>query len=256
MASESPILIEVCVTSVTDARAAARAGADRLELTAGLPLGGLTPSMGLVRAVNDDPDVSVPAIALIRPREGGFRYHADEVAVAEADLAAFEAEGDALAGYAVGALDDAGDLDRAVLRRWREIAPAKEWCLHRAFDHVRDPRVALEQAIDLGFDRILTSGLSPSAPEGTGQIAELVTAAADRIELVPAGGVSAETARPLLAATGVRSLHLSGTAWAAPGGAVRDGIALGAGAAPDEIRHLELREERVAALIERLRDEA
>ena len=256
MTKGRPIQIEACVTSLAAARVAARAGVDRLELTTGLPLGGLTPSLGLVRAVNDAPDVSVPAIALIRPREGGFRYHADEIRVAEADLEAFEAEGTAVAGYAVGALDDAGDLDLATLRRWREIAPEKEWCLHRAFDHVRDPLAALEQAIDLGFDRILTSGLAASAPEGSEQIAALVLAARDRIEIMPGGGVSATSALPLLEGTGVRSLHLSGTAWAEPAGPVRSGIALGAGAAPDEVRHLEVREERIAALVRAVRAEA
>ena len=245
------VLIEVCVTGLAGARTAAEAGADRLELCAVLPVGGTTPSVGLVTSVLEA--VDLPVIALIRPREGGFRYHAADREVGAADIAALAAlrssRGRQVAGFAIGALTADGALDRDLLREWRAIAPEREWCLHRAFDHAREPLEALESAIDLGFDRILTSGLAPSVPEGLETLARLVAAAAGRIEILPGGGVTAEGAARILARTGVRSLHLSASRWA-PGGMnfEREGISLGSGVASDEARHLETDGERLRSL--------
>ncbi len=252
------ITVELCITGLKGARAAAAGGADRIEVCAGLPLGGLTPSLGLVRQILET--VDLPVIALIRPREGGFRYHIDEIVTQIADVAGLAAvvvpvhgTPRRVSGFAVGALTAEGDLDCKTLERLRATAPDLEWCLHRAFDHVRDPEAALEAAIDLGFDRILTSGQSPSAPEGIPRLAALVEQSAGRIELMPGGGITAENVATLLASTGVSSVHLSASRWV-PGGMTfcREGLSLGSGAAPDEARHLETDGDRVAALFRAL----
>ena len=258
------VTIEVCVTSLASARTAAAAGAHRLELCTALPLGGLTPSVGLVGCVLEA--VEIPVIVLIRPREGGFRYHDDEIAVARADIARLSkvrsSRGNAVAGFAIGALTDEGTLDTKAIARMIEAidpadTPAREWCLHRAFDHVRDPSGALEQAIDLGLDRILTSGCAADVTAGLPTITACVERAAGRIEILPGGGVNAGNAAEIVRMSGVRSLHLSAARWVPEAMRFRrEGISLGAGAAPDETRHLETDEERLRALFATLAPDA
>ena len=253
--------MEICVTGLSGAKVAESTGADRIEVCAGLPLGGLTPGVGVVRSILAATDL--PLIALIRPREGGFRYHADEITSQLAEIEALRSlevprDGGAprsVAGFAVGVLTTTGDLDREALARLHACAPDREWCLHRAFDHVRDPMASLETAIDLGFDRILTSGQAPSAPEGIDRLAALVDRAAGRIEIMPGGGIHAENAVDLIARTEVSAVHLSGTGWAPESMTFRrEGISLGAGAAPDEARHLETSEDRLAAFFRALNE--
>ncbi len=232
----SRIRIEVCVPGLSGAREAARGGADRLELCSGLPLGGLTPGVGQVTAVLQA--ISLPVVALVRPREGGFRYHDDDVETMMAEIEHLRELG--VTGFAVGALSAEGALDESILGRLREAAADSDLCLHRAFDLVRDAGEALERAIALGFDRILTSGLAPSAPEGAATIAALIRAAGDRIEVMPGGGVTAANAGELLRTTGARSLHLSASRWIASEMRVEEGgVPLGAGFAADETRHLD-----------------
>lgn len=251
------VRVEVCVSGLAGARAAAAAGADRIELCTALPLGGLTPSLGLVASVRAE--IDLPLVALLRPREGDFRYTADDRAAMLRDIRAFGAVGvDALA---IGALvrDERGGgerLDQALLEALAETARdagVTSFCLHRAFDHVADPEAALEAAIALGFDRILTSGCAASAPDGSGTIAALVARAAGRIEIIPAGGVTAESAPALVAATGVRWVHLSAGRWSErTADAPRARIPLGAGARPDEDRHFVTDPDRLRALLRAL----
>ena len=246
------VTVEVCVTDLSGAHTAEAAGAHRLELCSGLPLGGLTPGVGLLESMLSQ--CEIPVIVLIRPREGGFRYHENEVRVVEAELRAIARHHPSVAGFAVGALTTDGDLDQPALRRWLETAKSAEdhfeFCLHRAFDHVRDAQESLHQAIELGFDRILTSGLASNAPDGKKQIAALVAQAAGQIEVMPGGGIDAEQGLELVAQTGVRSLHLSGARWSSSGMQFqRSGIALGCGSAPDETRHLQMDGARIEALI-------
>ena len=192
------VTVEVCVTDLSGAHTAEAAGAHRLELCSGLPLGGLTPGVGLLESMLSQ--CEIPVIVLIRPREGGFRYHENEVRVVEAELRAIARHHPSVAGFAVGALTTDGDLDQPALRRWLETAKSAEdhfeFCLHRAFDHVRDAQESLHQAIELGFDRILTSGLASNAPDGKKQIAALVAQAAGPGAPAPRGGEAQVHAHP------------------------------------------------------------
>ncbi len=196
--------IEICVDTAGCASAAAHAGADRIELCSALGLGGLTPSAGLMAAAAALP---VPVRALIRPRDGDFRYDAADLAVMDDDITRAREAG--LEGVVIGALTAENALDLTALERLAATAEGMGLTLHRAFDMCADPFDALEQAIALGFDHILTSGQALTVAEGIGRIAELTDRAGDRITIMPGGGVRPDGAADLLARSGVRAIHAS-----------------------------------------------
>lgn len=205
------IELEVCVESVAGARAAIAGGADRLELCAALALGGLTPSQGLVAAVVPVASAAgVPVRAMVRPRAGDFAYDADMLALAQVEAAALLAQG--VEGLVFGAVRG-GALDCEALRTWaaglaRPFAPPG-LTLHRAVDLLDDPVSAVDQAIALGFDRILTSGGAITAFEGAATIGAMVRQAGGRIRIVAGAGVRPDGVSALIAATGVRDVHAS-----------------------------------------------
>lgn len=203
-ANDSAVLLEVCVGSVADAEAAVAAGAQRLELCAGLEIGGLTPSIGLVAEVVAG--CSVPVIAMLRPRAGGFCYDRHEFAAMLRDADQFLAAG--AAGVAFGILDREGQLDLLRLRELVERAGSRQTMVHRAFDFTADQELALQQLVDLGVTRILSSGGQPSALAGAEKLRRLVELAAGRIELMAGGGVNAENAAEVVRRTGVRQIHI------------------------------------------------
>ncbi|WP_230426452.1 copper homeostasis protein CutC [Paragemmobacter aquarius] len=193
--------MEVCVDSVGGLDAAVAGGADRIELCSALALGGLTPSAGLMAAAGRAP---VPALAMIRPRAGGFVWSPAEIAVMCCDIRASRDAG--LAGVVLGASLADGTLDCETLSALLAEAQGMTTTLHRCFDLVPDPFVALEQAVALGFDRILTSGQAKTALEGIDLIAALHARASGRIVIMPGSGVTAENARRFTA-LGLRELH-------------------------------------------------
>ena len=147
-------LIEACVDSYASAMAAARGGADRLELCANLAIGGTTPSLSLFRQVRRDCPVKVNV--LIRPRFGDFLYDQAELEEIAEEIDAFRELG--ANGVVIGVLTPEGALDQAAMARLMERAGDMEVTLHRAFDMTRDPFAALEAAVSLGCRTILTSG--------------------------------------------------------------------------------------------------
>jgi copper homeostasis protein len=200
----SRVLIEVAVSTVDDARVAHAEGADRLELSAALELGGLTPSVGLLdEVVGETP---LPVIVMIRPRGGGFAYSDGEFGTMLRDVDA--AFGHGAAGVAFGVLtaERGIDLDRtkALVER---VAGRGEAVFHRAFDYVLDPLAAVDQLVGLGVTRVLTSGGRVDAPAGAGVIRRLVDWSAGRIEILPGGGVTAGNVAALVAETGARQVH-------------------------------------------------
>lgn len=197
----NPIEIEICVDSPAGLAAALAVRPDRIELCSALALDGLTPWPGLVRMAAG---AEVPVLAMIRPRAGDFVFGTADRAVALSDIEHMRAAG--LAGVVLGASRPDGRLDTATLAAFVERSAGLDLTLHRAFDVTPDPFAALEEAIDLGFSRILTSGQAPTAPEGAGLLARLVEAARGRIAIMAGAGVRATHASSL-AATGVRALH-------------------------------------------------
>jgi len=201
MTPDRPTL-EVCVDTPKGLAAAVSGGADRIELCAALSLHGLTPSPGLTAQAARG---ACPVYAMIRPREGDFVYGALDVEAMKRDIDAVRNAG--LAGVVIGANRPSGELDGAVLRELIDHAKGLGVTLHRAFDLVPDFASALETAIDLGFERILTSGGERSAPLGAARLEELVAQAAGRISIMAGGGLNADNVADLIARTGVREVH-------------------------------------------------
>lgn len=202
-------LLEICVDTPDGLAAAIAGGADRIELCAGLSVGGLTPSPAFIAAAARAP---VPVFVMNRPRDGDFVYSAAEAEQMRADLAVIRGSGGMVRGFVTGASRPDGTLDEALLGALLAEKGPLSATLHRAFDLVPDPFAALDQAVALGFDRILTSGLAPEAADGAGLIAELVHRADGRITIMPGGGITPGTARDLVARTAVSEVHASAAA--------------------------------------------
>ena len=205
------VLLEVCVDTPANLHAAVANGAGRIELCAALDGGGLTPSAGFMRLASG---AGVPVCALVRPRGGGFAYGDAELRVMAADIAAAREAG--LAGVVLGASRVDGTLDSDALRRLLHAAAGLSITLHRCVDLAPDPLSALEEAVALGFDRVLSSGGAPTASQGAGVLAAMVRAAAGRIVVMPGGGITPANAPGLLAHTGAQELHASCRAPAPP----------------------------------------
>lgn len=208
-AANAPIAIEVAIDSVAGARAAAAAGAHRLELCQCLEQGGLTPSRGLLEAVKAA--VRLPVFVMIRPRPGDFLYDDGEFAVMRRDAELLRAAG--ADGVVSGVMLANGELDRARLRELRLATGPAPFTCHRAFDLCADAARALDTLIELGVPRVLTSGQAASAPAGAAAIRALVQRAADRLMVMAGAGVRDGNVRDLVAASGVREVHLSATRW-------------------------------------------
>jgi copper homeostasis protein len=196
------VLLEVCVDTLDGALAAVRGGAGRIELCSALSEGGLTPSAGLMRAAAALP---VPVYAMIRPRGGLFNFTDRDEAIMLADIAAARDAG--LAGVVLGAQGPDGGLDTAMLARLSDAAGPLGRTLHRVIDVVPDPLVALDQAIALGFDRVLTSGAQTLATDGADLIAAMVQRAAGRLSVMPGCGLDAGNVGPVVAATRAHEVH-------------------------------------------------
>lgn len=197
------ICIEACIASVEDAIAAFEGGADRLELNTAISLDGLTPSIGLLRSVKEA--VPLPVIVMIRPRPFGFAYSADEFKVMQRDIDAFLQED--VAGFAFGILWKNGQIDVERTRMLLKQMQGTEAVFHRAFDITPTPSVALEILIDLGVDRILTSGHQATAIEGIAPLKDLLARAGQRIEVLPGSGIKPSNVARLLKETGCTQVH-------------------------------------------------
>ena len=197
-------VLEVCVESFQDAVLAVDAGADRIEYCSALALGGLTPSPGALAMIGN---IKAPCMVMIRPRPGNFCYDANDCSIMKQEIAMARACG--AAGVVFGATDDAGQLDTDILRDLMAESAGLQVTLHRAFDEVHDQFGALEQAINLGFERILTSGGAPDAITGIDRIAALTERAAGRIVILPGAGISSANAADILNKSGAHELHAS-----------------------------------------------
>ncbi|MGH3391854.1 MAG: copper homeostasis protein CutC [Actinomadura sp.] len=197
---------EICIDSVEGAVAAERAGAHRVELCAALFDGGITPSLGMIRAALAAVS-SIRVHVIIRPRGGDFIFDAHEVAAMEHDVALAREAG--AHGIVIGALTPEGEIDRPVTERLLAAADGLPVTFHRAFDMVADPFAALETLVELGVDRVLTSGQDVTVLEGAPLIADLVRRAGDRIVVMPGGGVTARNVARVVAATGVQEIHFA-----------------------------------------------
>ncbi|MBS0200359.1 MAG: copper homeostasis protein CutC [Proteobacteria bacterium] len=198
-------LLEIAADGVRSAIAAETGGGDRIELCAGLGEGGTTPSHGVIAATRDA--VNIPVFVLVRPRNGDFVYDGYEVEAMCSDIRDCAALG--CEGVVIGALDADGGIDLNACRAMVDAAKGLEITFHRAFDAVADRAHALEQIIELGCSRVLTSGAARSAPEGADAIAENVRQAAGRIVILSGAGINADNLGELVARTGGQEFHAS-----------------------------------------------
>lgn len=201
------VLLEICAGDIASVIAAARGGAARVELCSALAVGGLTPSEGLIARA-----VAVPGVrkhVLIRPREGDFVYSPEEVEIMLADVAMAARCG--ADGVVVGALLPDGSIDTATTRLLVEAAHSRGLSVtfHRAFDRTADAVASLECIIALGCDRVLTSGLAPTALQGADVLRRLVEVAAGRIAILAGSGVSSVNVEQLVRLSGVSEVHAS-----------------------------------------------
>jgi copper homeostasis protein len=194
---------ESCIDSRDAARASAAGGAARLELCADLDVGGTTPAPAAIAACLDA--VAVPVFVMIRPRGGDFVYDAADVAAMAAAIVRASAAG--AHGVVFGALRRDGTIDREVMRRLVDTARPLPVTCHKAIDAARDPVEALEALLDLGVDRVLTSGGAPSALAGAETIARMVARAGDALVVMAGGGIRAGNVADVVRRTGVREVH-------------------------------------------------
>lgn len=199
-----PVLIEACVESVPSALAAQQGGAGRIELCANLVEGGTTPSAGTIAGARAG--LTIPIHVMIRPRGGDFHYSAHETAVMRSDVALAKSLG--ADGVVIGALEVDGAVDSETTRALVEAARPMAVTFHRAFDMTRDPHDALETLVELGIDRVLTSGQRPEASEALDLLAALMERAGERIGVLVGGNVRADNAVRIARATGARELHV------------------------------------------------
>lgn len=199
------MILEICAGSIESVLAAKAGGAQRVELCSALSEGGVTPSVGLMREARKVEGLKMNV--LIRPRGGDFLYTEEEVRIMEADiLAAREVGAD---GVVIGALTADGDVDVDICKRLLKAAGGMSVTFHRAFDMVRDKDKALEDVIALGCDRILTSGLMPTALDGLGTLSEVMAKSQGRIIIMPGSGVCPENVAKIVSETGVDEIHAS-----------------------------------------------
>ena len=202
----SKFVLEVCADSVESVLAAEKGGADRIELCGNIVIGGTTPSESLFREIRKHSDIRIHA--LIRPRFGDFCYTEYEFEIIRAEVRRFRELG--AQGVVIGMLKPDGTLDVERLQILMEEAKGMSVTMHRAFDVCRDPQEALEQAISLGFDTILTSGQKDNCVDGAELLSQLVKKSAGRIHIMAGAGVNAAAIRPLYEKTGITDYHMTG----------------------------------------------
>jgi copper homeostasis protein len=190
---------------VEGALAAQAGGADRVELCDNLLEGGTTPSAGTIRVARRKLTVGLHVI--IRPRGGDFLYSEDEMDVMREDVRTAKELG--ADGVVIGCLTSRGEIDVERNRDLIALARPLTVTFHRAFDMCRDPKTALEDLVNLGVNRLLTSGQEATCVEGLELLRDLQVQAAGRVTIMPGGGLTPRNIRKVVEATGVSEVHLS-----------------------------------------------
>ena len=201
--------IEIVVYNIESALRAQEGGADRIELCDNPGEGGTTPSYGTIELVRQN--VSMDVFVMIRPRGGDFCYSSYEFHAMKRDIS--QCQKLSVDGVVFGILNPDGTIDK---KRCKELIaqcrPLKVTC-HRAFDMTKDPFQALEDCIEVGFDRILTAGQQPAASKGVDLITDLISRANGRIVIMPGSGVNEDTVEGIVSKSRATEIHFSATAF-------------------------------------------
>jgi len=197
--------LEICANSISSALAAEKGGAHRVELCENMAEGGTTPSYAQIKLCKEK--LSIQVWPIIRPRGGDFLYSNDEFELMREDIKICKSLN--CNGVVIGILLANGEIDKIRCTELIELAKPMPISFHRAFDMSNDLEKALEDLIELGFVRILTSGGKNNAFEGMETIAELVTQANGRIEIMPGAGINSNNIQEIATQTGAINFHSS-----------------------------------------------
>jgi copper homeostasis protein len=201
--------LEVIGFTIDGCVAAQQAGAHRIELCDNPGEGGTTPSYGFIKAAREK--LHIALYPIIRPRGGDFLYSDEEFEIMKNDVGICKELG--CDGVVIGMLKKEGTIDKERCSQLVRIAYPMGVTFHRAFDRVSDPVQALEDVIDIGCERILTSGLAPGAMEGAQSIANLVKQADGRISIMPGSGLRSDNILLIARVTGATEFHTSARTW-------------------------------------------
>ena len=179
---------EACVESLIDAIEAEKRGADRIELCDNLSQGGTTPSYGTIKVALSN--LKIPVFPIIRPRGGDFYYTPAEIEVIKEDIKVCKSLG--AKGVVLGLLTKDKKIDFEVLSQLVELAKPMEVTFHKAIDELEDPTLVIDELINIGVKRILSSGTKPTALEGKDMLNKMIEKAGDRLTIVVAGKVTKE----------------------------------------------------------------
>ncbi len=200
------IIIEVCANSVESALAAQKGGAQRVELCSNLIEGGTTPGFASIEIARKL--LSIKLNVLIRPRGGDFLYNDLEFNIMKRDIEVCKNLG--IDGVVIGILDEDGNIDKIRTLELIEVARPMSVTFHRAFDMANEPFVALSALIELGVDRLLTSGQRNKVTDNLSLIDKLVKKAGNRLSVMPGGGISSSNIKDIAMATNAREYHMTG----------------------------------------------
>lgn len=198
--------VELCAASIEAIQLAKELNFDRIELCQNLEQGGMTPSPGLIDYALA---YGVETHVLIRPRPGGFRYNQDEIEIMLRDI--LESKNMGAHGVVIGVLNEYGTIDEKTIELMVEKAGDMTVTFHRAFDDTFEFERSIDLLVQLGVNRILTSGLGSNVELGLENLKAMVKYAGDRIEIMPGGGINQNNIRKLIADVNPQSLHFSAT---------------------------------------------
>lgn len=197
------VILEIAANSFQSCLAAQHGGADRIELFENLGEGGCTPSYGMLAYVKEK--ISVPVYVMIRPRGGDFLYSNDEFEIMQHDIEMCKKLG--FTGVVFGMLDANGNIDVHRCKELLAVCGTMKVTFHRAFDRAKDLHQSIKQLIDLGFERVLTSGGEPNVEKGKEVITELQNAYGKNIVIMPGCGVTSANARTIVDYCNVNEIH-------------------------------------------------
>lgn len=197
------IIFEACVESLASALSSEKCGAKRIELCSDLGIGGITPDYGLIETCLEY--LKIPVNVLIRPRGGNFIYTEEELDKMRQDIIFCRNNG--AHGVVIGILLEDGSVDTNRLSEMIDLAGPMSVTFHRAFDVAGDPIAVLDSLIELGINRLLTSGQKNDALSGIDTIQRLVEHAKERIIIMPGGGINENNIRRIIRETGIREIH-------------------------------------------------
>ena len=200
------MVVEVCANSLSSVLIAQEAGANRVELCQNLWCGGTTPSAATIEWTRQY--LTIDLFVLVRPRSGDFCYTELEFQVMQRDILFCKENG--INGIVTGILTPDGAIDTARMLLLQRLAHPMQVTFHRAFDFVQQPFRALNQLIDMGINRVLSSGFKSSAIDGQKNIKALLEAAQEQIAILAGGGLNTDNIRDFVDYTGVQEIHLSG----------------------------------------------